>query len=86
MDVSAHVDQTALRDAIAEGLKTIPAPINAAALRQICLLSGQYGFRIKIVLPPVAAEIEDPMIESGKLAELSSTSATVLVTIAMLAR
>jgi len=55
---------------ISEGLKTVPAPINAAVLRQLCLLSEHHGFHVEVVWPPKAAEIEGAMVASGALKEL----------------
>ena len=66
----AMVDPSALNETILEGLRTVPAPINTAALRQLCLLSEQHGFRLKVVWPPLVSEIEDAMVASGALAEL----------------
>jgi len=54
----AMVDRNALSEAISDGLRTVPAPINAAALRKLCLLSEQHGFRVKLAWPPLVAEIE----------------------------
>jgi len=66
----AMVDRNALSEAISDGLRTVPAPINAAALRKLCLLSEQHGFRVKLAWPPLVAEIEGAMTASGALAEL----------------
>jgi hypothetical protein len=66
----AMVDPKALDEAISEGLRTVPAPINEAALRQLCFLSEQHGFRVKLVWPPLVAEIKDAAVASGALAEL----------------
>jgi hypothetical protein len=68
-DVSM-VDPKALDEVISEGLRTVPAPINEAALRQLCLLSEQYGFRVKIVWPPLVAEVKDAAVASGAMAKL----------------
>ena len=78
IDPSMPTDPKALNDVISEGLQTVPAPINAAALRQLCLLSEQYGFRVNLVWPPKAAEIEDPMVASGALAELEERIRTIM--------
>jgi hypothetical protein len=59
-----------LNAAIAEGLNTILPPVNAEALRQVCDLSQRHGFRIKLVWPPMAAELERAFVASGALPQL----------------
>jgi hypothetical protein len=61
---------TVLNTAIAEGLKTELAPINAEAMRQVCDLSQRYGFRINLAWPPMATELEHAFVASGALAQL----------------
>ena len=56
--------------AVAEGRKTIDAPINAEVLRRLCSLGQRYDFRIKLVWPPMAIELESALAESGALLQL----------------
>jgi len=72
VDISLEASPAALDNAISEGLNSIPAPINAASLREVCRLSQQYGFRINLVWPPMAIEIERAMVASGALGELEA--------------
>jgi hypothetical protein len=74
----AMVDPNALNEAISEGLRTVPAPINTAALRQLCLLSEQHGFRVNLVWPPLVAEIKAAMVASGALAELEGNIRSIV--------
>jgi hypothetical protein len=61
-----------VNNAIAEGFPTVPASLNAAAIRQVCVLSKQRGFRVKLAWPPLVSEIEDAAIARGAMAELES--------------
>jgi len=54
------------------------APINTAALRQLCLLSEQQGFRVNLVWPPLVAEIEAAMVASGALAQLEENIRSIV--------
>jgi hypothetical protein len=78
VDVSMEIGTATLDRAISEGLKTNPAPINAASLREVCRLSEQYGFRINLVWPPMATEIERAIVARGALGELEAQIRMVL--------
>jgi hypothetical protein len=69
-DASMPADPAAIAAAISEASQAIPNPMNAAALRRICALSEQYGFRIKLAWPPMAEEISNVMRSSGALSSL----------------
>jgi hypothetical protein len=69
-DASMPADPAAVAKAISEASQTIPATMNAAALRRICALSEQYGFRIKLAWPPMAEEIASALRASGALSRL----------------
>jgi hypothetical protein len=69
-DASMPADPTAVATAISEASQTVPAAMNAAALRRICALSEQYGFRIKLTWPPLALEVASTLRATGTLAGL----------------
>src|SRR5262249_33249849 len=75
---SATVVASALDEAIAKGLKTVPAPMTAAALRQICSLSRQHGFRVKLGWPPLVPQIEAALIASGALPDLERNIRSIM--------
>jgi hypothetical protein len=55
---------------VTEGLKTVDTPVNAEVLHRVCRLAEHYGFRVKLVWPPMAAELERALAGSGALAQL----------------
>jgi hypothetical protein len=69
-DASMPADPAAVATAISEASQTIPATMNAAALRRICALSEKYGFRIKLAWPPMADEIASALRASRALSSL----------------
>jgi hypothetical protein len=69
-DASMPADSAAIAAAISESSEAIPNSTNAAALRGICALSGQYGFRIKLAWPPMAEEISSAVRSNGTLSNL----------------
>jgi hypothetical protein len=69
-DASMPADPVAIATAISEASQTIPTAMNAAALRRICELSEQYGFRIKLAWPPMAEEIASALRARGALSGL----------------
>jgi hypothetical protein len=75
---SSTVFPNALANAVAEGFSTVPAPLNAAALHQVCALSKQHGFRVKLAVPPQVPEIENAAITSGAAAELERNVRSVM--------
>jgi hypothetical protein len=64
------VVQSALDDAISEGFPAVPTPVNTAALSQICQLSKQHGFRVKLAWPPMIPEIKNAAMANGTWREL----------------
>jgi hypothetical protein len=71
-DASMPASPTAIATAIAESDQTSLASMNAAALRSICALSEQYGFRVKVAWPPMAEEVETALQASGALSGLQA--------------
>jgi hypothetical protein len=69
-DASAPANPGAIATAISETNQSVPAPLNAAALQRMCALSEQYGFRIKVVWPPMAEEVASALRASAVLSKL----------------
>jgi hypothetical protein len=69
-EASTPVAPEVMDVAISERLNTVPAPINSAALSELCRLSEQHGFAINFVWPPMAPEIERAMAARGTLEQL----------------
>ncbi len=69
-DTSPPADPAAIATAISETSEAVPAPLNAAALRRMCELSEQYGFRIKVAWPPIAEEVASVLRTSGAFSNL----------------
>jgi hypothetical protein len=61
-----------LKAAIADARKSDLAPVNAAVLRRVCLLSERYGFHLKLVVPPMPVELERALTADGVLAQVEA--------------
>jgi hypothetical protein len=70
IDASAPANPAAIATAISEANQSVPAPMNAGALQRMCALSEQYGFRIKLVWPPMAEEVASALRASATLSKL----------------
>ena len=76
-DPHAPADQSSngvgtLKTAIADARKSELAPVNAAVLRRVCQLSERYHFHLKLVVPPMPAELEKALTADGVLAQLEA--------------
>lgn len=71
--VSAEVDRV-----VAEGLKTVDTPVNAEVLHRVCALAERYGFRVKLVWPPMAVELESALAAGGALAQLQEKMRAIM--------
>jgi hypothetical protein len=71
-DTSMPAGPAAVATAISEAGQTTLTAMHTAALQRICALSEQYGFRVKLVWPPIAEEIASTLRTSGALSELQS--------------
>ncbi|MBO0742461.1 MAG: hypothetical protein J2P51_13665, partial [Hyphomicrobiaceae bacterium] len=70
----------AIERALAEGLRSVEAPINAALLRRLCQLGQEHGFRIKLAWPPMPSELESTLVSLGALTQFQEELHTIMST------
>jgi hypothetical protein len=74
---ASTVVPSALEKTIATGFSPVVTPINAAALRQVCLMSVQRGFRVRLAWPPLVPELEK--VSSTAMTELEARVRDIMV-------
>jgi hypothetical protein len=57
---------------------TALSDMNAEALRRLCGLGAQYGFRINIAWPPLPAQLENVLASNGALMELEARIKSIM--------
>ena len=68
----------AVEQMMSDGLKTTDALAGAEVLRRVCHLADTYGFRVRLVWPPMAAQLDKALMESGALARLQEKMRSIM--------